>query len=502
MTTIIGGRFTLGKVLGSGMQAEVRRGLDNNTNKIVALKIIDKSKLRRRTLEALEREVEIMKAIRHENVLRLKAISMDTTIANKSVAVLVLEIAEGGELFDFLMHTKHFDDILARTYFKQLISALRFCHSQNIYHRDIKPENILMNSNYVLKLADFGLGNYTDASDDLLETECGTRSYMAPEILARNGYRGDAADVWSAGVVLFIMLLGSPPFETATRSDWWFNACSLARYDRFWMAHLRGAAHMKDETDAQDFINKIFVPDPYKRITISEMDNHVWFMGPTLDDASLKEVMHERYLRIQSIKAREQAMLQRQAGVKRSLGADCGDGKKGSVDVFKRNTHRSVEKPLPLYDASAFSPAFGESATAYQFYAQNTEDILQRVTKEILSIDSAAKVIAIPDNFSVSASLALPGDSFEMDGEVFVTPGPKCDILVNVFQANEGDDDLLIITVSRKNGIVTAFQQCFKSLKGQFMAEVELAEMSMADGIESNRDGQEEEDLNEDMGMI
>lgn len=104
----------------------------------VALKIIDKTKLRRRTLEALEREVEIMKVIRHRNVLRLKAVAMDTTIENKTVAVLVLEIAEGGELFEFLMHTKHFEESLARTYFHQLVSALHCCHKQNIYHRDIK----------------------------------------------------------------------------------------------------------------------------------------------------------------------------------------------------------------------------------------------------------------------------------------------------------------------------------------------------------------------------
>ena len=110
----------------------------SHTYRPVALKIIDKTKLRRRTLEALEREIQIMKVIRHRNILRLKAVAMDTTIENKTVAVLVLEIAEGGELFDFLMHTKHFEENLAKTYFKQLISALQCCHEQNIYHRDLK----------------------------------------------------------------------------------------------------------------------------------------------------------------------------------------------------------------------------------------------------------------------------------------------------------------------------------------------------------------------------
>lgn len=501
MTTIINGRFTLGRLLGSGMQAEVRRGVDNNTNKTVALKIIDKTKLRPRTLQALQREVEIMKSIRHPNILRLKAVAMDTEIANKTVAVLVLEIADGGELFDFLMHTKHFDEILARTYFKQLISALKCCHAQNIYHRDIKPENILMSSEYQLKLADFGLGNTTEDSNDLLETECGTRSYMAPEILAHGGYQGDTADIWSAGVVLFIMLAGAPPFEVATRSDWWFNACSLSRYDRFWAAHLRGAQHLTNCLDAQDLINKIFVPKPHSRITIEEMEEHAWFLGPTLDDDSLQEVMHERHSRIKAIKAKEQAMLQRQTGAKRALDPDCG-GQKGVVDVFKKNTHRSVEKPLPLYDSSAFNPLYGDSTTAsYQFFAANSEDILQRLTKELLTLDPVANVVANADDYSVCASLTLPGDSFEMDGEMIATPGSKLELALNVFQADENDENILIVTLNRKNGVITAFQNCFQALKHQFMAEAELAEMSLADDINTER-SQEEEELCEDMGMI
>mmetsp|Transcript_25458 Transcript_25458/g.42913 ORF Transcript_25458/g.42913 Transcript_25458/m.42913 type:complete len:500 (+) Transcript_25458:103-1602(+) len=499
MTTIINGRFTLGRVLGSGMQAEVRKGIDNNSNKAVALKIIDKTKLRRRTLEALEREVEIMKVIRHRNVLRLKAVAMDTTIENKTVAVLVLEIAEGGELFEFLMHTKHFEETLARTYFHQLISALHCCHKQNIYHRDIKPENILMSSNYELKLADFGLGNSADDESDLLETECGTRSYMAPEILMHNGYRGDAADVWSAGVVLFIMLLGSPPFDVATRTDWWFNACSLARYDRFWAAHLRGAPHMETCLEAQDLLNRIFVPNPKRRITIEEMMTHPWMQGPTLDDAALKEVMHERSMRIQAIKAREHAMVQRQGGHKRGLGSECGD-KKGSVDVFKKNTHRSVGKPLPQYEASAFHPMYGDASTApYQFYAHNSGDVLQRITAQLLQLDAAAKVQAIPDEYRVEAAVTLPGDSFELDGEVIETPGAAVQLQVHVLQASADDEDTLVVAFSLKTGAVTAFQACFSAVRDQFEAELKLAEMKLSDDKEQV---QEEKELSEDLGMI
>lgn len=502
-TTIINGRFTVGKVLGAGMQGEVRRGVDNNSNKTVALKIVDKSKLRKRSWQALEREVEIMKAIRHPNVLRLRAVAMDTVVESKRAAVLVLEIAEGGELFEFLMHTKHFEEVLARTYFRQLISALKCCHEQNIYHRDIKPENVLLSSDYELKLADFGLGNLTEDEDDFLETECGTRSYMAPEILAHTSYRGDCADVWSAGVVLFIMLTGSPPFEVAIRTDWWFNACALSRHDRFWAAHLRGAAHMTELTDAQDFLNKIFVPNPKNRITIEEMSNHPWFQGPILDEGTLKEVMHKRFLQLEAIKVKERATLKRQAGVKRGLGSVSKD-RKGSVDVFKRDTHRSVDKPLPVYQSSVLNPVYGESnSAAYQFYAHYTEDILQCLTKAVLREDSAAKVMASPDSYSLDARLRLPGEEFELDGERVSTSGESLHVTLNAFREDDcADNDLVIITVGRKSGMITSFQKLYEKIRNHFIGEVDVGS-DFCDGIvDSAEDCLEEEELKEDIGMI
>jgi carbon catabolite-derepressing protein kinase len=97
--------------------------------------------------------------------------------------VLVLELAEGGELFDYLMYSGYFDDRIARSYFRQLMLALEACHALNIFHRDIKPENILLNSHFQLKLADFGLSNYTSQPHALMKTSCGTVTYMPPELV-------------------------------------------------------------------------------------------------------------------------------------------------------------------------------------------------------------------------------------------------------------------------------------------------------------------------------
>lgn len=107
-------------------------------SRTVALKIIDKTSIKCRSLDSLEREVAVMKEVRHRHVLRLRAVSMETRIENRTVAVLVLEMAEEGDLFDYLLHTGHFEEVLARTYFRQLLGALQCCHRHGIHHRDIK----------------------------------------------------------------------------------------------------------------------------------------------------------------------------------------------------------------------------------------------------------------------------------------------------------------------------------------------------------------------------
>ena len=152
---------------------------------------------------------------------------------------MALDLAEGGELFDFMMYTGAFSEPVAKAIFSQLTSALAFCHERGIYHRDIKPENLLLDSNFQLKVADFGLAAMRASPEELLKTECGTRSYMAPEVLARQQYDGSKADCWSAGVVLFIMLSGNPPFQMARPGDWWFNQFTENRPDRFWKSHKR-----------------------------------------------------------------------------------------------------------------------------------------------------------------------------------------------------------------------------------------------------------------------
>jgi hypothetical protein len=337
----------------------------------------------------------------------------------------------------------------------------------------LRPENILLDSNFNLKLADFGLSNITTDSDAVLETECGTRSYMAPEILEHNGYYGDSADIWSAGVVLFIMLTGSPPFDIANRKDWWFNAVSLNRYDRFWAAHLRGAGHMRDKTLAQDFINRTLVPKVEHRMSLADMKEHEWLQREGLDDRRLYSTMLDKMRLVQDARDAEKAAAQK---------ANRGQG--GAVNAFDRNTHRSIGGAQPpLYDSAYANPA------NELFANSGDDDLLVRLTKEIVAFDTAARIEASPESFTVKAHLKGPGDSFELDGEVIETPGAAFSIDAHVYRADD-TSDLLVVGFKRTGGEAMAFQRFLKTLKGA------MAPPASTENIA------EEEEFSEDIGMI
>merc|ERR1712070_1151214 len=185
--------------------------------------IIDKDKTPSRILALLDTEIRVMQKLStHDSILKL--LHYDAHISyprkrggNKNTVCMALEIAENGELFDFMLSTGAFHEKLARSLFKQLADALAFCHANNITHRDIKPENLLLDGRFQLKVADFGLAAMRDSSADLLKTEC-----------------------WSIGVVLFILLSGNPPFQIARADqDWWFMQLLQGRPDRFWRSHKR-----------------------------------------------------------------------------------------------------------------------------------------------------------------------------------------------------------------------------------------------------------------------
>ncbi|XP_078162435.1 CBL-interacting protein kinase 23-like isoform X5 [Carex rostrata] len=268
MSTVAGrtrvGKYELGRTLGEGTFAKVKFARNVDTQDTVAIKILDKDKvLRHKMIGQIKREISTMKLIKHPNVIHMYEV-----MASKTKIYIVMELVTGGELFDKIASRGKLKEDEARKYFQQLIDAVDYCHSRGVYHRDLKPENLLLDSRGVLKVSDFGLSalHQQVREDGLLHTTCGTPNYVAPEVISNKGYDGAKADLWSCGVVLFVLMAGYLPFEDT-------NLVSL--YKKISKADFSCPAWFS--TSAKKFIKKILEPNPQKRITISEVIENEWF---------------------------------------------------------------------------------------------------------------------------------------------------------------------------------------------------------------------------------
>lgn len=215
--------------------------------------------------------------------------------------LLVLEFCPGGELFDILYYTQHLKAKTARTYFLQMIHGIKACHNNGIVHRDIKPQNLLMDANYQLKITDFGLSflckDESSADGASMKTSyVGTRGYQAPELLKREKYT-KACDLFSSGVVLFILLTGYPPFEQASKQDKWYRPLAAKGgpdNKTFWKQH-EGCGV---DPACQDLISGLLAYRPKDRLSIDQVLKHKWCSGkeaPVHSPSELAKVLKERH---------------------------------------------------------------------------------------------------------------------------------------------------------------------------------------------------------------
>lgn len=256
-------RYELGRVLGQGTFARVHFARNLETGAGVAVKIIDKEKVFKVGLiEQIKREISVMRLVKHPNIVQLYEV-----MATKSKIYFVLEYVKGGELFNKVAKGKLKEDV-ARKYFQQLISAVDFCHSRGVYHRDLKLENLLLDENGNLKVSDFGLSALaeTKRQDGLLHTTCGTPAYVAPEVINRKGYDGSKADIWSCGVILYVLLAGYLPFHDSNLME---------MYRKIGKAEFRFPNWFSLES--RKLISKILDPNPNTRISIRRITESSWF---------------------------------------------------------------------------------------------------------------------------------------------------------------------------------------------------------------------------------
>ncbi|KAG9248589.1 BcSNF1, Snf1-like protein kinase [Calycina marina] len=254
------GQYRVVRTLGEGSFGKVKLAVHTVTGQQVALKIIARRKLISRDMAGrVEREIEYLQLLRHPHIIKLY-----TVIKTQSEIIMVLEYA-GGELFNYVVDNGKMTDDNARRFFQQIMCAVEYCHRHKIVHRDLKPENLLLDDQLNIKIADFGLSNImTDGN--FLKTSCGSPNYAAPEVINGKLYAGPEVDVWSCGVILFVLLVGRLPFDDEHIPSL-FSKIAKGIYTT--------PAYVS--TGAADLIHKCLAVNPVNRITIDDIRLHPWF---------------------------------------------------------------------------------------------------------------------------------------------------------------------------------------------------------------------------------
>ncbi|XP_063756256.1 serine/threonine-protein kinase MARK2 isoform X9 [Eleginops maclovinus] len=264
------GNYRLLKTIGKGNFAKVKLARHVLTGKEVAVKIIDKTQLNSSSLQKLFREVRIMKMLNHPNIVKLFEV-----IETEKTLYLVMEYASGGEVFDYLVAHGRMKEKEARAKFRQIVSAVQYCHQKCIVHRDLKAENLLLDADMNIKIADFGFSNEFTLGNKL-DTFCGSPPYAAPELFQGKKYDGPEVDVWSLGVILYTLVSGSLPFDGQNLKE---------LRERVLRGKYRIPFYMS--TDCENLLKKFLILNPSKRGSLEQIMRDRW-MNVGHEDEELK----------------------------------------------------------------------------------------------------------------------------------------------------------------------------------------------------------------------
>ncbi|XP_052057794.1 MAP/microtubule affinity-regulating kinase 3-like isoform X1 [Mytilus californianus] len=253
------GKYRLIKTIGKGNFAKVKLAKHVPTGREVAIKIIDKTQLNPSSLQKLFREVRIMKMLDHPNIVKLFEV-----IQTEKTLYLVMEYASGGEVFDYLVAHGRMKEKEARSKFRQIVSAVQYCHQKHIVHRDLKAENLLLDGDMNIKIADFGFSNEF-VPGNKLDTFCGSPPYAAPELFQGKKYDGPEVDVWSLGVILYTLVSGSLPFDGQNLKE---------LRERVLRGKYRIPFYMS--TDCENLLKKFLVLNPTKRASLENIMKDRW----------------------------------------------------------------------------------------------------------------------------------------------------------------------------------------------------------------------------------
>lgn len=262
------GDYRIGKVLGTGSYGYVRLGVNIITGEQFAIKTLKDA----HNKKGIQREIAILRLLDHPNIVKLHDVVEDV---KTGTFYLVLELAGGGELFDYIVARGRLREKEARKFFRQIISGVEYCHSSLVIHRDLKPENLLLDVDGNIKINDFGFSNIM-VPGERFSTFCGSVSYVAPEIIKNIKYVGPEIDIWSMGVILYTLVCGRLPWPETTDGSPAITNIIDGDYDVVPLTGLSEAC--------RDLIKIILVPSPSERATLAQVRLHPWvnegFTGP------------------------------------------------------------------------------------------------------------------------------------------------------------------------------------------------------------------------------
>jgi len=482
-------KYILVKTLGSGYNSKVKLGYDPASNQYYAVKIIKHSHPSL-NLKTLKKEVEILSQIKHANIINLidfneAADYVKKNGSNYKAVAITMELAPGGELFEFVADSGKFSEETARTYFKIIIETLEYCHGKGIAHRDMKPENLLFDASFNLKIADFGFATAFAGKDGSgqLHTVLGTESYMAPEIHMRKPYSGPSVDLFASGIILFILLSGTPPFAKADpKSDPHYKLICAGRNDVFWKAHERGKQKQAGRDtffseEFRDLMNAMLALDPATRPTIEQIKGHAWFNGPLVDESALRSEFLQRKKLVDAELQRQREAKQKQKLMAKmqthnAQGAFTGIKPFRSLETeMESSIEKELEGKLNLNakrEIQDYQPDAGFKAYTEVFTVMSPDFIFKLLC--VLAKDSFA-------DFSVSDS------AFKIKGKAVKDEG-SCNLNILLTKV---DDSTNCIEFHKTSGNVMTFYKVIDEIKKKLPSvEVEGEKTEDQKKVETN----------------
>ncbi|KAG1330276.1 CBL-interacting serine/threonine-protein kinase 12 [Cocos nucifera] len=433
---VLMGRYEVGRLLGHGTFAKVYHARNLGTGESVAIKLLDKEKILKGGLVAhIKREIAILRRVRHPNIVQLFEV-----MATKSKIYFVMEYVRGGELFSKVAKGRLKEET-ARRYFQQLISAVAFCHARGVFHRDLKPENLLLDEHGDLKVSDFGLCAVSDQArtgDGLFHTLCGTPAYVAPEVLSRKGYDAAKADIWSCGVILFVLMAGYLPFH---------HQNLMAMYRKIYKGEFRCPRWFS--SDLVRLLSRLLDTNPNTRITIPEIMENRWFK---------KNFRHIRFYiendKVHSFDDLDEPPPPDETSDSETETEASASSSSSLVDGQRRKLGLPRPMSLNAFDIISFSPGFDLSGL-FEERGEETRFLSgEPVSKIISKLEEIAKVVS----FTVRKKdyhLSLEGTK---EGE----KGPLT-IAADIFELTPS---LVVVEVKKKAGDKGEYEEfCNRELK-------------------------------------